>query len=95
MEQYIAYCIILHGVQTSTCNHSICYQIDASQYLNDYINLILYLIFTAIPFFISSKKNIHVFGILLLISCAITYLFWNLAFYIYMVFFAAILSCYN
>lgn len=73
---------------------NMCYLISTFDVASKYMGyfLLIYLIPVILPFFVSSEKNIWIFGIAGLLSCALTYYFWFKCFLSVWCFFAAVLS---
>lgn len=88
----LAYSLIKYGAIPSIEGHHIFYQIHTL--ISQTYCLILYLISITLPFFISGRKSLRFFGILVLTSLAATYLFYYHWLTSIWCFFAALLSCF-
>lgn len=86
-----SYYLLQYGVSAAQLSHHICY---TSPYFDSHAWFwgIPYLAVVALPFFVSSVSLLAWLGVLLIISCAVTILFWTIAFTSVWCFFAAILS---
>ncbi len=71
---------------------NIYYSVQMPFYFNYNIALIIYCLTTILPFFISKQKVMKLFGILLLISCLVSYFYWNTFLTSVWCYFAALLS---
>lgn len=87
----LSFQMIINGITVTLQENHIYYSLDIKPLLNVLCS-ILYVIAVTIPAFVSSIKNIKIFGILLLLSCIITYMIWHTYFTSIWCFFAAILS---
>lgn len=84
--------LIFYGAKVSILHQHIYYEI-LSPFVNfQWIAFLLYNLSTILPFFLSSKLTMWIFGILVLISCIITYFFWGAYLVSVWCFFASILS---
>ena len=83
--------MVIFQAEAEICTGHISYGIQIGGLLAG-IATISYLVFTILPFFISSNKKLWVFGILIAITAAIAYTFYNSYFTSVWCYFAAIAS---
>ena len=91
---FLAYTVYMHGITPTISDQHITY--DTNNYDNKiaFIALLIYFITTIVPFFLISSSILNIFGILLLLSAAISLYVWQVAFTSTWCFFSAILSSY-
>ncbi len=87
----LIYSLIKYGATSSINGHHISYKFNTL--IEQNYGLIAYTICVTLPFFISSKKKLIIFGVLVLASLAVTYIFYYYWLTSIWCFFAAILSC--
>ena len=93
----LLFLIIYYGISVeSTCNHLL-YSVNSSANTKSIwqnIILSLYLIPTLAPFFISSRKNMPILGLIIFLTLALTMLFYYVFLISVWCFFAAIVSAF-
>ena len=88
---YYAYCLIFCQINPETIKYHIHYKNDFPETVS-IPAFIVYLIATITPFFISSVKRIRYFGLLLILSCVVTAIFFFEILTSVFCFFAAMIS---
>lgn len=73
---YLAYCLLNFHIEATVADHHIMYKPDFPVILK-YINIPMYAIATAIPSFISTRKNMWMVGTTILISYVISFIFYT------------------
>jgi hypothetical protein len=85
------YLMVTAGVHCAIVGSHILYDINES-HVNRTMALLLYCCATILPFFIATRKDLKMFGVLLAISCALSYYMWYVHLTSIWCFFAAVLS---
>ncbi len=73
---YLAYCLLFYKVNPRIMGHHIQYSTDFPLSLRTWA-LLVYLIVTIAPLFVSSIKRTHLLGVLMSLSCAVTVIFFT------------------
>lgn len=95
---YLLYMLLWYGASAEIVYHSIAYAIVyhsiayKTAIMTPAWGIILYVLATVVPFFVSSLKYAPFFGIVLGISCITSYIYWTNTFASVWCFFAALLS---
>lgn len=89
---FLIWCLIAYGANAEILCQHIYYSINTPFFKNKFVGGIVYFIPVVLPFFISSKKLMKLFGIVLFSTALITVLFWYQFYTSVWCFFAAILS---
>ncbi len=82
---------IYHQFTVEILHHSIAYHFSIPAWAEKY-GLLFYLVPMALPWFVSSKRILHLFGLLGLVSMTISYWWWQHTFTSVWCFFVALLS---
>ncbi|MFD2518331.1 DUF6629 family protein [Salinimicrobium flavum] len=88
---YMAYCLMTYEVQSLIAENHIKYFLDYPRPLHGYGNL-LYGLATVVPAFVSKAKGMEIFGLLVLVSYLVSFIYFRDSLISVWCFFAAVIS---
>ncbi len=92
LSVFLIYTMYMHGITPTIVDQHITYDTNSYDNRIALIGLLVYFMTTILPFFLISSFMLNIFGILLLLSAAISLYVWSVAFTSTWCFFSAILS---